>query len=271
MTGLPLRIASATVAIALILLVYYVGERNGLALLSALAVLRVIFEYGRLHFPDFVDRVAFFAVSTIALYFMHFEFWLNPLTVLFAIFTLTLFLFYRARTQRVTVEQLYFQFLAKGFGIVYCVWLPIFAMQILYWGDDIFWFVFFLALVFIGDTAAYLFGMKFGKTRLVEMISPKKSLEGSLAALVATTLTSLAVGWYLSESLVAFLILGVVISLLAQTGDLVESLMKRASHVKDSGQIMPGHGGLMDRLDGVYWSAPFFYWFVSHLLIKAPH
>lgn len=265
MTGLQLRVASALVAFALICASYYFGGSHGLAFTSALVMIRVLYEYARLHFNEPIDRIVFCLVSVLALMAMFFG-KDNPITILFAVSFLTFYLFFRARSRKVEVEDLHFQFLVMCFGVFYCVWLPLFVLKALYWGANIFWFVFFLFLVFLGDTAAYFAGIKFGKHKLIEVISPKKTIEGSIAALVFTTSTSVGVGLYLSKSPVAFLILGVATSLLAQSGDLVESLIKRASHVKDSGQIMPGHGGMMDRLDGVYWAAPFFYWFLTEVL-----
>jgi phosphatidate cytidylyltransferase len=266
MSGLPVRIISALFGLALIFGSYYLTGKDGLAVVCALAILRVLFEYGRLHFVPFVERAVFFSVCTAALIVMHFKADFNSIVILFAVSVLSFFTLFRARSQQIQVEQLYFQFLTKCFGVFYCVWLPLYVVKILYIGETFFWFVSFMVLVFLGDTAAYFVGIKWGKHRLIEVVSPKKSIEGAAAALIFTTLTSFGIGYYLSESLLAFLVLGVVTSLLAQSGDLVESLIKRASHVKDAGQIMPGHGGMMDRLDGVYWAAPFFFWFISVIL-----
>jgi phosphatidate cytidylyltransferase len=270
MSGLHLRAASAAMALALIYACFYFAGKDGLAVASGLAILRVLFEYSRLHYDSPSLRWFFFLVCSGALLAMHFG-QNNPIVILFGVSVLTFSLLYRARSQEIPVEKLYFQFLTKCFGVFYCVWLPLFVLRLLYLGEDIFWFVLFLFLVFLGDTVAYLVGARYGRHRLIEVVSPKKSIEGAVAALVSTTAVSVIVGWSMSENLLLFFILGFVTSLLAQSGDLVESLIKRASHVKDSGQIMPGHGGLMDRLDGVYWAAPFYYWFVSQVLFKASH
>ena len=115
----------------------------------------------------------------------------------------------------------------------------------------------YLLLLWGNDTGAYLFGVKFGKTRLFERHSPKKSWEGFIGGIF----TSLLVGYILSlfytdYALIHWLILGLIISCFGTLGDLVESMFKRSIDIKDSGKILPGHGGVLDRFDGLLLSAP---------------
>lgn len=123
-------------------------------------------------------------------------------------------------------------------------------------------FVFFtLTLAWMGDTGGYTFGRLFGKTKLYEAVSPKKTREGLLGSIVfssgAGALASLT---YLPViPLGAALGLGVLAALLGQTGDLTESLLKRSTGIKDSGSILPGHGGLLDRIDALLVVAPLVY------------
>lgn len=112
-------------------------------------------------------------------------------------------------------------------------------------------------IVFLGDTGAYFAGRLFGRHKLYELISPKKTLEGAAGGLLASMLG----GWLTSRYLVPMplihgLILGATCGAVGQIGDLVESLFKRATRTKDSGQLLPGHGGLLDRVDGVLFAAP---------------
>jgi phosphatidate cytidylyltransferase len=112
-------------------------------------------------------------------------------------------------------------------------------------------------MVFMGDTGAYFAGRAFGKHKLYELISPKKTMEGALGGLLASMLG----GWLTSRYLVPMpassgLLLGATCGAVGQIGDLVESLFKRATRTKDSGQLLPGHGGLLDRVDGVLFAAP---------------
>ena len=119
-------------------------------------------------------------------------------------------------------------------------------------------------IVWIGDTAAFYIGSSLGRRPLAPRLSPKKSVEGSVAGLVASMLAS----WMGSRALgmpVPFfssLLLGAVIGGAGQLGDLVESGIKRAFHVKDTGDLIPGHGGMLDRMDSLLFALPVFYLWV---------
>jgi phosphatidate cytidylyltransferase len=124
----------------------------------------------------------------------------------------------------------------------------------------------FFILIWASDTFAYLFGMSFGKHRLFERISPKKSWEGSIGGAISTMIIAYFYGYY-TEILNPWIwvIIGLFMVITATYGDLVESLLKRQVGVKDSGNIMPGHGGILDRFDAAIFSIPF-YVFLLYLL-----
>ena len=120
------------------------------------------------------------------------------------------------------------------------------------------WLLFaLLAIVWLGDTAALLFGTLWGRHKMAPVVSPNKSWEGAVAGLVVAVLATGAWSWWrldrLSWPLVA---LGAVTAVAAQIGDLVESLIKRGAGVKDSGNLFPGHGGVLDRMDALMFAAP---------------
>lgn len=115
-----------------------------------------------------------------------------------------------------------------------------------------------IAAIFMCDSAAYIFGSLFGKTHF-SSISPNKTVEGSVAGLTASVLVSGIGWWYLANpSYPPWLgiVLGVFIGVFAQVGDLLVSLMKRYFRVKDASDIIPGHGGILDRFDSVFFTAP---------------
>lgn len=123
-----------------------------------------------------------------------------------------------------------------------------------------------LLLVWTNDTGAYLFGRKFGKTKLFERISPNKTWEGTIGG----AFFALLVSWGLSHviydfTLLQWLTLSIVAAVGSNIGDLIESMLKRSVGVKDSGTIMPGHGGVLDRFDAFVFCLPF-YWLVLELL-----
>jgi phosphatidate cytidylyltransferase len=120
--------------------------------------------------------------------------------------------------------------------------------------------LFLAAIVWFGDTAAYYVGSAIGSTPLAPLVSPKKSVEGAVASLLAGAFAAAVTGLLLPvpHSLGMSLLLGVVLNAAAQLGDLAESLFKRCGGVKDSGSLFPGHGGILDRLDGFLFSLPLY-------------
>lgn len=112
------------------------------------------------------------------------------------------------------------------------------------------------------DTGAYIVGSLLGRRKLAPTISPGKTVEGALGGVAVTVLTGLVVGWVVGVPLPwwGVALAAVALSLFAQAGDLVESYLKRRAGVKDSGDLLPGHGGLLDRLDGFLWVVPATYY-----------
>ena len=126
--------------------------------------------------------------------------------------------------------------------------------------------IFFVVLVtWASDTGAYYVGRTLGRHRLAPMVSPNKTVEGLIGGLVLAVLLALAArAWFLPSFTVAdCLATGVLLSLAGSLGDLAESVLKRSAGVKDSGTILPGHGGMLDRLDSLLFTAPVFYYYVS--------
>lgn len=122
-------------------------------------------------------------------------------------------------------------------------------------------------LVWINDSFAYLIGSRIGKQKLFPRISPKKTVEGFLGGLFFACVSSYFIAKYTNTlDFSNWLILAIIVSVFGTLGDLIESKYKRQADVKDSGIIMPGHGGLLDRLDSIIFAAPFIYLFLR--LIK---
>lgn len=123
-----------------------------------------------------------------------------------------------------------------------------------------------LLLIWTNDTMAYFVGKKWGKHKLFERISPKKTWEGTLGGIVFTLLFGVIIGTYINQGLTLFWVVSaVIIGPCAIFGDLLESLFKRSLEIKDSGSILPGHGGVLDRFDAALFSIPFFYcWYMLY-------
>lgn len=127
------------------------------------------------------------------------------------------------------------------------------------------------------DTGAYAFGRMFGKHKLIPSVSPAKTVEGAVGGLVAAVLFTWLYVTFILQPLAQLSVLtfgifvfGIAMAIVGQTGDLVESLLKRDAGVKDSSQLLPGHGGFLDRFDSLLFVLPVAYLLLGNLLVPAP-
>lgn len=145
-------------------------------------------------------------------------------------------------------------------GIIY-VAVPFSLLNVCVFIKNYYSYQIILGLLFIiwaSDTGAYFAGTKFGKTKLFERVSPKKSWEGSIGGTVAALFMGLLISFFYGDLLLwEWLALAIITVVTATYGDLVESLFKRSIAIKDSGTSIPGHGGFLDRFDGLLLSVPF--------------
>jgi phosphatidate cytidylyltransferase len=146
---------------------------------------------------------------------------------------------------------------AFAFGVPYFA-LPIASLYHIQRLDP-WWLFLLMAIVWLGDTAAFYVGSRIGRNKLAPTVSPNKTWEGAVAGfatgLAATVAWSL---WRLGEVDGRLLLIGAATAVAAQLGDLVESMIKRGAGVKDSGDLLPGHGGMLDRMDAMLFAAPVF-------------
>ena len=114
----------------------------------------------------------------------------------------------------------------------------------------------YIFIVWANDVLAYLTGITFGRHRLCERLSPKKSWEGFFGGVAGAVVMGALAAWYMDADIALWCVVGAVTALSGVGGDLVESMFKRSVNVKDSGRILPGHGGFLDRFDAMLLSAP---------------
>jgi len=123
-----------------------------------------------------------------------------------------------------------------------------------------------LLMIWTNDTFAYLVGKNFGKHKLLERISPKKTIEGFVGGFLFTLVAGYLIAFFSDTlSISIWLIISIIMSIFGTLGDLIQSKFKRQAGVKDSGSIMPGHGGIFDRLDSIIFASPFLYAFLQIL------
>lgn len=155
-----------------------------------------------------------------------------------------------------------------GFGIIYIIGFIMF-IPLIYMSEHGKLLIWYLAISAWGtDTFAYLVGIKFGKHKLTP-ISPKKSIEGSIGGIVGSTLIAIIYTYFINKicnagiSYLEITGIAVVLSVLSQIGDLAASSIKRYVDIKDFGKIIPGHGGMLDRIDSILFIAPFAYFLLT--------
>jgi len=182
------------------------------------------------------------------------------ITGLFLAFAL-LFLF---RIRDITVAAREIAYAVLGF-----IYIPFLLMHLVMLHRTTYgwqWLLVIMLIVMTNDSAAYYTGCAFGKHRLYPLVSPKKSVEGALGGLGGSICGTLLAKFTFFPQLPLSdaLITAIVIGILGQTGDLFESLLKRSFGVKDSGNSIPGHGGVLDRLDSIIFAAPALYYYVIY-------
>jgi phosphatidate cytidylyltransferase len=198
------------------------------------------------------------AVSIIIIYFTE--------SVSFAILLAFIVLAFHNMIKNKKCDVLLYNFLKDLLGVVYCAVLPSYIMLIrLMDGKE--YIILLIVTVWMVDAFAYYTGTLIGRKKLLPRISPKKTYAGAVGGLIgAIVVTILARRYYfVNFSIAVAVILGAFLSFAAQLGDMFESLIKRASGVKDSGDLIPGHGGLLDRIDSLLFAAPALFYFTMFL------
>lgn len=158
------------------------------------------------------------------------------------------------------------QEIVRGIGILFasmiCIVLPLFFLYLLKTVDNLLPLILLLA-IWASDSCAYFLGVRFGKTKLVPAISPKKSYEGLLGAMLGALIVMLLFRSKMEMGVVESCCVGAFVGLLGQMGDIFESAGKRAWAVKDSSGLIPGHGGILDRMDSFLFAAPFMFEYLA--------
>jgi phosphatidate cytidylyltransferase len=151
-------------------------------------------------------------------------------------------------------------------GIVYIGWLfGWHLIQVRLMADGCYLILLLAGITWGGDIGAYLTGKRFGKHKAIPKISPGKSIEGYIGGIALSVTAALTIRHWLlpNMSLLHTVILGIGLTIVGQIGDLAESLLKRSANVKDSGSLMPGHGGILDRCDSMIFAVPALYYYIA--------
>jgi phosphatidate cytidylyltransferase len=146
-------------------------------------------------------------------------------------------------------------------GVCYCAWLLGHAVWLRALPEGRALTLFALGVTWCGESAAYFVGRRFGRRRLASRVSPGKTVEGGIAQVVVSVAAAMAAAPFVPLALPGAAAAGAVLGIVGQVGDLSESFLKRSARVKDASHVIPGHGGLLDRLDSLLFNVPaLYYW-----------
>ena len=281
--NLKLRIITALIGAPIVLVLLTSMGVEGVALLSWIISMGMLYEFSKLFFslPDATTKTLILLGINSLIHF--FNYWLMvgvssaflgimPMFLLSIVFLFMVpkllnyggFAAINSEEGLQKVSKHFSELMAACFGLVYACWLPLLMVSIRQSSQGKYWLIFTMLVVWSNDTFAYFTGKFCGKKLLYETVSPKKTWEGALGGSLGALLISVLFTHFFlkSESLVEVCVMSLTISVASILGDLCESLMKRAANVKDSGSILPGHGGFLDRFDGVVFALPVMYAFL---------
>lgn len=268
------RIISALVAVVILFAAYWFWRSTGLLYICGIMGLLGIYEYTKLtlnkiSFAKF-DQIVF-GVFSFVIYISFVYFRDHAISIFASLAILFLALLVVSAKKSIKLSRIALKQGLGVLGFLYVGILPALSTRIVLMESGDKWLLTLMAIVFAGDTLAYFCGRAFGRRPLLINVSPKKTIEGSIGGIIGSCAAGFICTYYLFPEISPYFIalLAIPTGLFAQLGDLFESLLKRVARVKDSGRIMPGHGGMLDRVDGIYFGAPIFYILVSYLTGQA--
>ena len=229
-------------------------------------------------------NIAILAISLIAIHEFHKAIRnienINPVRSLNYIFTVGLFL--TNYSEKISVDFIIFIYIVSllvssvfskkhtlkdtAMSLLGGLYIPFFFYHMYLLNDSIYIWIVFLS-AFATDTFAYFSGMFFGKHKLYPSVSPKKTIEGSVGGIIGCVITITLFSLYFKlDNIFGLVILSIVLSVMSQIGDLTASKIKRTAEIKDYGDLMPGHGGILDRFDSILFTTPIVYYYITYMI-----
>lgn len=256
------RWLTGIVLAAALLLVIVLGPLELLAAVITLCIFGGVWEYNGIVFghgflKEKIESLIFAILIPLVMFFGNAQ--LLVALLAFAIMVVFIVFLWKVNETNVDISSV-----AKViFGMLYIPLLTSHFILLRKLDNGIYWILLVLVIGIVGDTVALYAGKALGKRKLIPLVSPGKTVEGTIGLILGATIAACIFGYFLMPriSIVHFLILGFVAGIIGQLGDLCESAIKRNYGRKDSSSLLPGHGGLMDRMDSLIFVAPFVYYY----------
>ncbi len=264
-TELQKRVVFGVLGASLILAVIIFGSWPGILLLMGVLSLGMIHEFAQMVYslPDKTEKrymILLLSWLVLVLGFLltraGFELLMMSFIILFIYF-----LFTASRYDEEELTTHFKELMFSTFGLIYLTFIPLYFLRIREAAYGVKWVVLFFLIIWCVDTGAYFAGKKYGHRKLYPKISPKKTVEGAMGGVLSAGILTLLFKLLFFKELhwLGVFFTPLAVGVVAEIGDLCESFLKRAFHQKDSSTLIPGHGGLLDRFDGVVFSLPVMY------------
>lgn len=251
------RAISALLGVTVLFSIYYFFSAQGLILICSLVTFIACLEFSKMvESTNKIVQSLFICISFA--FFLVFSFYSQSFLVFLGFFVLIVSYF--ILITKLPIEMRMMKLSLWIMGVLYCgIFTGVVSLGLAQFGSKYFWALTITS--FVTDTFAFIGGKWFGKTPVSPMISPKKTVEGSITGLLGGTCFGLLylLSLKTQSTLTSMILTCLAASFFTQMGDLFESMVKRFSGVKDSGKILPGHGGILDRIDGLLFAAPIIY------------
>ena len=254
------RLLSSIVYSALLISSVFVSSLSYIIVMLFLCLLTII-EYQKFNRIRNLFSIFFLLTLSVLSYFELINYWIFNLILSISLISNTILAIL------ILLNKLKLNVFKKHFLLVTYLTLSSFFILKIPFDDSIFFekkILFFLLIIWSNDTFAYIFGKLFGKTLLNQKISPKKTWEGLFFGIFISLITSYLMNIIYFQYDISFVIIATIfICITGIIGDLTQSFLKRNAKVKNSGKIIPGHGGVFDRMDSMIFSAPFYYLIIN--------
>jgi len=259
------RLLTALIIVPPFLLVIRFGPPYAVVILISIAAVMGLYEFYQMTLPKQGAGAKIGAILLGAILCALFQ-WAPSGMIFLSVFVILLIIFFGYALFSAELSQLPSRIALTFLGIIYVPFLLSHITLINKLPQGVFWVLLLIATVWIGDTFALAFGSWLGRHKLSPRISPHKTIEGFFACFVGAILTVFVCkSLFLPTLTIAdALMVATGIAFFGQLGDLSESMIKRGAKVKDSGTMIPGHGGMLDRLDSFLFAAPFLYNFLAY-------